>query len=88
MDTENLIKTPKGKIVNFIPSVAVAWGGTAAVFAEGILYVGTGGSVICTPSGVGATEVTFAKVPDGTFLPIYVKAIATGTTASDILICY
>lgn len=48
------------------------------------LYVGTGGNIkVDSPSG---DTVTFANVPDGTFMPIQVKRVySTGTTASDII---
>ena len=55
------------------------------VFQPGVLYVGTGGTVVVkTREG---TDLTFTNVADGSFLPIVVTMVyATNTTASDILI--
>ncbi len=54
---------------------------------NGILYIGTGGSVaVVTRSG---DTLTFTNVANGVFLPVVVKQVlATGTTATDILILY
>lgn len=52
------------------------------------LYVGTGGDVKVTMAGNGQV-VTFKNVPDGCFMPIFVKRVwSTGTTATDILALY
>ena len=49
-----------------------------------VLYVGTGGALVVKTAG--GDTVTFANVPDGTFLPVQVlQVLATGTDASDIL---
>lgn len=82
------IKTPSGQIVNFIPNRAVAvtpHDTTRLPF--GILYIGVGGDLKAMPEGL-ETFVTFKNVPEGSFLPIYVKAVHTDTTATNILICY
>ena len=48
------------------------------------LYVGVGGDVRVLT--VGGDDVTFAGVPSGSFMPVWVtKVFATGTTASSIL---
>jgi hypothetical protein len=49
-----------------------------------VLYVGTGGSVkVLTEAN---DEITFANVPNGTFLPVQVvRVFSTGTTASNIV---
>ena len=48
------------------------------------LYVGVGGDVRVLT--VGGDDVTFAGVPSGSFMPVWViKVFATGTTASNIL---
>jgi|WetSurMetagenome_2_1015567.scaffolds.fasta_scaffold1626361_1 hypothetical protein len=84
----NLIKTPANKPVNFIPYIAVAiTTHDTNTFQEGLLWVGVGGDVKAMPAGL-ATFVTFKNVPSGSFLPIYVKAVHTDTTATDMLICY
>lgn len=50
------------------------------------LYVGTGGDIVVTMAG---TDVTFANVPDGTFLPVEGSDVkSSGTTASDIVALY
>jgi len=90
MEQDGLIKTPAGKIVNFIPNQAyVVVPSATTIFSYGLLYVGVGGDVVAMPQGLD-TFVTFKNVPDGTFLPIYIKAVsdAAGTTATDMLICY
>lgn len=82
------IVTNAGKSVNFIPNNATAvTTHDTNTFAEGLLFVGATGNVKAMPSGQ-ATFVTFKNVPSGTFLPIYVKAVHTDTTATDMLICY
>jgi hypothetical protein len=35
-----------------------------------------------------STFVTFKNIQSGSFLPVYVKAVHTDTTATDMLICY
>jgi hypothetical protein len=84
----NLVYTPGGIPVNFIPNIAVAIGTSASsTFQAGILYCGVGGTLAVVPSGQTNT-VTFAGVPDGSFLPISVKALVGVTTADSILVCY
>ena len=93
MTSENaqIVYTPAGKPVNFIPNIAVAVTPHAtATFQAGLLYVGVGGDVVAMPQGID-TFVTFKNVPEGSFLPVYIKAVntlANGTTATDMLICY
>lgn len=49
------------------------------------LYIGTGGDVTVNMAGTG-TNLTFANVPNGTWLPICCTQVyQTGTDASDIL---
>lgn len=85
---ETIIKTPAGKFVNFIPNQAYeVTPHDTNTFSYGLLYVGTGGNVKAMPQGL-TDFVTFYNVPDGSFLPIYVKAVHTDTTATDMLICY
>lgn len=88
MERENIIKTPAGKFVNFIPSIAVAVTPSAtATFQEGLLYVGVTGDVTVMLADM-STFVQFKNVQAGSFLPVYVKAVHTNTTATDMLICY
>jgi hypothetical protein len=52
------------------------------------IFVGTGGDISCLMAG-NNTSVTFKNVPNGSFLPIFVKRVnATGTTATDIIALY
>ena len=51
------------------------------------IYIGTGGNLTVTM--LGGQKVTFANIPDGTFLPIQVRKVwATDTDADDILALY
>jgi len=51
------------------------------------LYVGSGGDIKVTM--IGGQTVTFANVPNGSFLPIQVNKVwASGTGASSILGLY
>ncbi len=85
---QDILYTPGGMAVNFIPNVAVAvTPDDSAILQPGILFIGVGGDVTAMPEGLD-TFVVFKNVADGTFLPIYVKAVHTDTTATDILICY
>jgi len=85
---ENMLTTPSGRFVNFIPSTAiVVTPHDTNTFTIGLLFVGVGGDVKAMPADL-ATFVTFKNVPSGTFLPLYVKAVHTDTTATDMLICY
>jgi len=85
---DSIIQTPSNKPVNFIPNQAyVVTPHDTDTFQYGLLYVGVGGDVKAMPQGL-STFVTFKNVPDGSFLPIYVKAVHTDTTATDVLICY
>ena len=84
-----------GVALNMLPSHAdVVTIANEVVFAIPVLlYVGVSGDVAVIPwdqSDMTAYKV-FKTVPDGTFLPIYVKMVATvahGTTATYILACY
>lgn len=91
MYNENLIKTPGGNSVNFIPSKATAIViANEAVLPMGLLYVGVGGDVAVVPAGQTDT-VVFKGVAAGSFLPLYivgVKNAGAGTTATDLLITY
>lgn len=88
MKTNNIIQTPAGKDVNFIPNQAyVVTPHDTNTFQYGLLYIGVGGDVKAIPQGLD-TFVTFKNVPEGTVLPIYIKAVHTDTTATDMLICY
>jgi hypothetical protein len=88
MDSNIIVKTPGGEYVNFIPNNAVAVSPhDTNTLPIGLLFVGVGGDVKAMPAGL-ATFVTFKNVPGGSFLPIYVKAVHTDTTATDMLICY
>lgn len=85
---DNIIKAPSGKPVNFIPNQAyIVTPHDTEEFQYGLLYIGVGGDVRAIPQGL-TTFVTFKGVPTGSFLPIYVKAVHTDTTATDMLICY
>lgn len=49
------------------------------------LYVGTGGTLILRARGSSA-DVTFANVPDGSWLLVQAQYVrSTGTTAADIV---
>ena len=88
MNNETLIKTAAGKPVNFIPNQAyVVTPHDTDEFQYGLLFVGVGGDVKAMPQGL-TTFVIFKNVPDGSFLPIYVKAVHTDTTATNMLITY
>ena len=88
MDNRNILKTPAGRYVNFILSNAVAvTPHDTNEFQEGLLFVGVGGDVKAMPADLD-TFVTFKNVAGGTFLPVYIKAVHTDTTATDMLICY
>jgi len=54
---------------------------------DGVLYVGTGGNVQVRMTGSQNT-ITFNNVQDGSFLPIRVDRVFTGTTASNIIFLY
>jgi len=85
---ENTITGPSGRICNFIPSYAVAvTEHDTATFQPGILYVGTTGDVSVMPAD-GAAFIVFKNVPSGSFLPVYIKAVHTATTAADLVMCY
>lgn len=59
----------------------------STILPPGVLYIGTGGSVVVRPVG-GKNIVTFTNVPDGTFLPVLVDKVMNATTATGIIICY
>jgi len=94
-DTQNVVVVKPAMVagrdglpVSFVPSRcnAVAKSDTT-VLMPGILYVGTGGSVVVKPANQ-PDAVTFANVPNGTWLPVLVDKVMAATGASDILICY
>lgn len=88
MNETTIIKTAANKLVNFIPNQAyVVTPHDTDTFQYGLLFVGVTGDVKAMPQGLN-TFVTFKNVPSGTFLPIYIKAVHTDTTATDMLICY
>lgn len=88
MEQSQVIYTAGGNPVNFIPSIAVAvTPHDTDTFQGGLLFVGVGGDVKAMPKGL-STFVTFKGVAAGAFLPIYVKAVHTDTTATDLLVCY
>jgi hypothetical protein len=89
-DGSQIVYTPGGNAVNFIPNRAVVvTPADDTIIQNGILYIGVTGDVKCLPTGNAADGwVTFKDIAAGTFLPIYVKAIHTDTTATDMLICY
>lgn len=58
---------------------------TDLTYFANALYIGASGNVTVTLRN-DTSSVTFAAVPAGTILPIYVSRVwATGTTASSIL---
>ena len=88
-DKKRIIVSPTGALITFIPerAVVVILSDTT-VFDSGVLFVGVGGDIVAKPVG-NSSVVTFKNVPDGSFLPVHVVQVyATGTTASDMLICY
>lgn len=77
-----------GQSLNAIPWVAQEiTESDTVVYQMGILYVGTGGNVKVKPAGQN-NWVTFKNIPNGSFLPIYITAVHTDTTAGDLLMCY
>jgi hypothetical protein len=68
------------------------------IYPKGLLYVGVGGDVAVIPADNADAKnadptswVVFKNVPSGTFLPLYVVrvgAVADGTSATDIVICF
>lgn len=54
---------------------------------SGILYVGTGGTLVVRT--IGGDDVTLTNVPSGTFVPVRVRRVfSTGTTASNMDVFY
>ena len=87
-ESSQMVYTPAGNAVNFIPNKAVAvTPHDTDTFQAGILYVGGLGDIKCLLEGDTA-YVTFVGVPAGSMLPIYVKGVHTDTTASNILVLY
>lgn len=85
---ENIIKTPAGKFVNFIPNQAYAvTPHDTDTFQYGLLYIGGDGNVKAMPQGLD-TFVTFNGCTAGSILPVYIKAVHTDTTATNMLILY
>jgi len=88
MDNKNIIVTPGGMVVNFIPNVAVSIAtSVSSAFQPGLLYFGVGGDVAVIPSGQTNT-VTFAGLQAGAFLPVYIGTYISATSADSILVCY
>ena len=88
MKTDNIIQTPANKPVNFIPNQAyVVTPHDTNTFQYGLLFVGVAGDVKAMPQGLD-TFVTFKGLSAGAVLPVYVKAVHTDTTATDMLILY
>lgn len=88
MSDEKMITTPAGKVVNFIPNQAyVVTPHDTTTFQYGLLYVGVGGDVKAMPQGLNEF-VTFKNVPEGSILPVYIKAVHTDTVATNMLILY
>jgi hypothetical protein len=85
---ETILVSNSGKPLNAIPDTAIAvTPHDTTTFQYGLLFVGGGGNVKAMPAGLN-TFVTFLNVPDGSFLPLYIKAVHTDTTATSMLICY
>lgn len=83
-----MIYTSAGKAVNFIPNQAyIVTPHDTETFQYGLLYVGVGGDVKAIPQGLN-DFVVFKNVQDGSILPVYIKAVHTTTTATDMLILY
>ena len=88
MKTDNIIQTPANKPVNFIPNQAYAvTPHDTNTFQYGLLFVGGAGNVVAMPQGLD-TFVTFKGLAAGSVLPVYIKAVHTDTTATDMLILY
>ena len=88
-DKKRVIVSPTGALITFIPERAVVvTPSDTTTFDSGVLFVGVGGDIVAKPVG-NPSVVTFKNVPDGSFLPLHViQVYATGTTATDMLICY
>ena len=87
-NSANMVYTPGGNIVNFIPSKAVAvTPHDTATFQKGLLYIGAGGDIKCKLAD-DTDFVTFKNVPDASILPFYVVAVHTDSVASEILVLY
>ena len=54
---------------------------------DGCLFVGTGGNVQVRLTGTQNT-LTYYNIPDGTFMPIRIDRIYSGTTASNLIFQY
>lgn len=86
----DMIRTPSGNIVNFIPNIAVVVvPAVATTLPKGLLYVGVDGDVIARPAGQTGW-VTFKGLAAGSILPVYITGVseAAGTTATDMLMLY
>lgn len=84
-----------GLSINMIPSNAeVVIIASAVIYTVPVLlFIGSTGDVAVIPwdQADTATYRVFKTIPDGSFLPIYVKrvgAVGSGTTATNILACY
>jgi hypothetical protein len=83
----NMVMTPGGMPVNFIPSIAVTIGTSASSsFQPGILWLGTGGDLVVIPAGQTGS-VLFPAVPNGWF-PMYIKAVVARSSCDGLVIAY
>jgi hypothetical protein len=79
-----------GLPVNFIPMrAAVVTPNAATTLPRGVLFIGTGGDVLCRPADQ-TTFVLFKGLADGTFLSIYIDAVSAdaSTTATNMILCF
>jgi hypothetical protein len=87
MNKEIIVKTPGGEYVNFIPNLAASIAtSVSSTFQPSILYCGVGGDIKVIPSGQ-TNDVIFAGIQAGAFLPIYINAFISATSADSLLIC-
>ncbi len=70
--------------INLQAESAVAVTASATVFAPAVLFIGTGGNVTVTTAN-GEAGVVFKNLPDGSILPVLVKAV-TAATAADLVL--
>ena len=84
-DTEALLKSAAGGVLPLIATNAEAvTKSNTTTFNASVVYIGTAGNVKVLTAG-GQT-VTFANVPNCSFLPVLVTMVySTDTTASDFI---